>query len=281
VVRELITKSVYANQDEERAIYHADGQPGSLMIEVINFPIGAQAPISPNRAQFVAIGFAVCFTLRLLILILRRGRSDQALAMLRAAAATGVAGAIIGGAIAFSIPSRYNSTATVCLHLLKDAGASNRLASEQLRQRVWEALSSRSLAELILKPELNLYPSERARRPMKEVTAQMRDDDLRIEPVDGGEPGGVTTAFTVSFEYPDPVKAQLLVQDLLDRLVEDGTWAVPLEVLDLPAVSPLPTSYSRLPITMMGLSLGLILGPLVEVLRRHWPSSSEPFLKYV
>jgi hypothetical protein len=116
---------------------------------------------------------------------------------------------------------------------------------------------------------------------MKEVTAQMRDDDLRIEPVDGGEPGGVTTAFTVSFEYPDPVKAQLLVQDLLDRLVEDGTWAVPLEVLDLPAVSPLPTSYSRLPITMMGLSLGLILGPLVEVLRRHWPSSSEPFLKYV
>src|SRR5262249_40593367 len=122
----------------------------------------------------------------LLIAYLLRRPPGQAAAMLRFAAASGLAGAMIAAAIAYAIPSRYVATATLRLRTPEGREAPGRFAADHIQQRMMDVLSRRSLGDLIMSPELNLYRSERQRHSLVEVIEEMRERDLRIESVDVG-----------------------------------------------------------------------------------------------
>jgi hypothetical protein len=272
VVRELVTKYMEVNAFSERNAGRPErGLPGSIVMEVVDPASDPQTAVSPNRALIAGIGFAAGLPLGLLIAFLRRRPPGQARAMLRFATATGAVGALLAAAISYAIPSRYVSTATLRLRPANGADAPDRLGAEQVHQRMIEVLSRSSLAELIQRPELNLYRGERARRPLEDVIARVREHDLRIESVDVGPLAGTTSAFTIAFEYNDADKAHLVVQSLVSKFVEGGVIAPSLEVLDPPSVPSLPASPPRLSIAGGGLLVGLILGPIAESLRRRQP----------
>jgi hypothetical protein len=272
VVRALITKYMEANVTVERkAGREGRGQPGSIKIEVLDPASDPQIAVSPNRRLIAAIGFAAGLPMGLVIAFFRRRPREQAIAMLRFATVTGAAGAIVAAAISFAIPSRYVSTATLRLLPAPGAEAPDRLAAQQVHQRMIEVLSRSSLAELIQRSELNLYRSERQRRPLEDIIAQMRDRDLRIESVEIDPSGGTTVAFSIAFEYSDAKVAHTMVQSLVSKFVEGGVTPPGLEVLDPPSVPNIPTFPPRLSIAGGGLLLGLILGPFVEALRRRQP----------
>jgi hypothetical protein len=272
VVREVITKYMETNVTAERnAGREGRGQPGGINIEVLDPASDPQVAVSPNRLQFAALGFAAGFPVGLVIAFFRRRPRAQAVAMLRFASATGAAGAIVAAAISFAIPSRYISTATLRLRPAPGADAPDRIAAQQVHERMIEVLSRSSLADLIQRPELNLYRSERQRRRLEEIIVQMRDRDLRIESVDVGPPAGTTIAFSIAFEYSDPKIANAVVQSLVSKFVEGGVTPTSLEVLDPPSVPNMPVFPLRLPIAAGGGLLGLILGPIAEALRRRQP----------
>ena len=105
----------------------------------------------------------------------------------RPAALAALAGAILAGAISLRVPDRYVSSAVV------KVGATD-LAAQQLQ----EVLSRTSLAALIQRPSMRLYPGERYRMPMEDIVEQMRTRDIRVRR------SGDT--LTISFEYPDRQK---------------------------------------------------------------------------
>jgi uncharacterized protein involved in exopolysaccharide biosynthesis len=271
VVREMVTKLIETNVTQERNANRVPGAPGSIVVEVLDPASDPVKPVSPDRLQFAATGFAAGLPLGLLIAFLRRRPPGQASAMLRFATATGVAGAVVAGAISFAIPSRYVSTAVLRLRAPEGREAPDRFASQQIQQRMMEVLSRVSLAELIQRPELNLYHSERARQPMEAIVTAMRDRDLRIESLDVGPPAGTTTAFSIAFEYSDPMKAHAVVQTLVDKFVEGGIAPTNLEVLDPPSIPQAPAFPERLWIVGIGLLIGVALGSLADLLRRRQP----------
>ena len=197
--------------------------------------------------------------------------------MLRFAAATGAAGAVVGALISFAIPSRYVSTATLRVSAADGRDTPDSGALEQIGQRMIEVLSRRSLAELIQRPDLDLYRSERASRPLEEIVSGMRNRDLRIEPLDVGPASGRTTAFSIAFEYPDPEKARAVVQSLISKFVEGRDSPRYLEVIDEPSLPQTPSFPARMLAAGAGLLIGIILGPIAEVLRRRKPYSAAAY----
>jgi uncharacterized protein involved in exopolysaccharide biosynthesis len=270
VVRELLTKLIEDNAFREHTMEHERGEPGSIGVEVVDPASDPQTAVGPDRLRFTAIGFGAGIPIGLVIAYWRRRPPGQAVAILRFATVSGIAGAVLAGAIAFAMPSRYIATATLRIPTPEGRDAPDRLAADRIHQRMMEVLSRGSLGELIVSPELDLYRAERQRHSLAEVVDEMRDRDLRIESVDVGPPGG-TTAFTITFEYPDPVKAHRLVQAMVNKFVEGSVAPSFLEVLDPPSVPTAPASPARLPIAAIGLAAGVVLGPVVEALRRRRP----------
>ena len=131
---------------------------------------------------------------------------------------------LAGIAAAFLLPSTYRSSATL---LVESPQLPNELAGSpttslidkriaKVRQQV---LSRPDLIELI--ENNNLYSEERQSKPLSEVIDKMRKS-TSISPVSadiGGGPGSNTIAFSLTFDYPDPQKAQLVAQDFVERLV--------------------------------------------------------------
>src|SRR5262249_29379057 len=87
-------------------------------------------------------------------------------------------------------------------------------------------LSSHSLAEIIQKPSLDLYPKERRKLPIEDVVQDMRNKYIRISSImdlssqTGRKP---TSSFTISFAYTDRYKAQAVVQALVAKFTEHNT----------------------------------------------------------
>jgi hypothetical protein len=91
----------------------------------------------------------------------------------------------------------------------------------QMQQRLTamqqQILSRGSLNELILRPALDLYPRERLKYPMEDIIQDMRLKAIRIQMMEVQSPGQgrVTSAFTISFRYPNRFKAQQVVRELV------------------------------------------------------------------
>ena len=134
---------------------------------------------------------------------------------LKLGAITAALGAIVAGGVSFALPQRYVSSAVM---RIAPAGAgangpSHILATQRLMQMQQEILSRSSLAEMIQRPELDLYRGDRARYPLEDIIQGMRQHDVRIQPIDDSN-------FRVSFEYQDPKTAQAVVRTLVTKFVE-------------------------------------------------------------
>ena len=140
------------------------------------------------------------------------------------------AGLVIATVVAFFWPDTYISTAVMRItpqqvptDLVPNAVTTQ--MADRLQQMETEILSRTSLAEIIQKPSLNLYPKERNRSPLEDIVQDMRNKSIRITPLtDVPTTGGrrLASAFAISFMYTDRYKAQAVVRELVTKFMEQN-----------------------------------------------------------
>jgi len=247
----------------------------------------------PRRWAFVAAGLGAGLLLGLLAASAIR-RPGWMLKM----AAFALSGAALAAAASFLIPDRYTSAAVMLIRPPLDAkrwyGARGAVpVAERVRQIADEVLSSGSLAEIILRPSLDLYAKQRRRSSMQSVIAGMRDRDVRIAM--RGSPPDCT--FEISFTYNDPLTAQMVVRELIDRIMEANfddirvraAGASPefrslleckmgenLEMYLPPTRPEDATSPNRPAIGGTGFAGGIVLGAVVLEIRRRTAMAARP-----
>ena len=130
---------------------------------------------------------------------------------------------------AFLLPNRYVSVAEMQITpaQIPDTLVRSTL-NQQLNDRIIsmenEILSRTSLSAIIQDPRLNLYPADRAKKPLEDVIEQMRTKDVRIEILQlPGAAERKASAFKVQFEYFDRFKAQQTVQALISKFEDANT----------------------------------------------------------
>lgn len=140
-----------------------------------------------------------------------------------------LAGTALGAAAAILLPASYRSTATMLVEspqLSSDLVGATRGGGQQ--DNVIDRRIAKIRQQILSRPDLieliegnNLYPEERQQKPLSAVLDTMRGS-TSISPVsaDIGGPGSNTIAFSLSFEYPEAQKAQLVAQDFVERLVK-------------------------------------------------------------
>src|ERR1035438_379855 len=189
-------------------------------------------------------------------------------ANLKLLAATATVVAIAAGAFSFTIPRRYVSTAVMRLTPLASASEPawqiEAEAAHRLPEMRVEVLSRQSLTEIIERPAIDLYRQERATRPLEDVMEDMRRDiHIELVPASSRGQGRTPLSFRVSFEYPDPVKAQAVVRHLTDQLsqLKSGTAGSGLAEILAPASLPeKPIQPDRLLFVAIRLGAGPGLG---------------------
>ena len=139
------------------------------------------------------------------------------------------AGLVISVVVAFMWQDTYVSSAVM---RITPPQISERLVStvvnmqmtQRLQQMQQQITSRGSLSELIQRPSLDLYRKERAKLPLEDIIQDMRSRAIRIQMVDVAAPGQgrVTSAFTISFSYPDRFKAQAVVRELVSKFMEEN-----------------------------------------------------------
>ena len=316
VVRELTSKfieqNVTANRkrglvyeafwQDESAAHHAKPAPPPPVgedVAVLDDASLAKETRGPNRIGFLAWGVGVGLVLGLLAaLAMRRPRGAWQLGGFAAA------GCALAVATSFLIPNQYISSAVMRItpaQITEDPLAAAPAvipADEILRQMEPQILSQPSLSRIIQDPELNLYPGERARRPMEEVIRNMIAHDLRIAVLN--PPSGTTgaaSAFSISFSYSNKYKAQAVVHELVSaftkrylntarsnasqvsvtlRNIHERRAGEHLEVIDPASLPELPVAPNRLAIAAAGLGIGLLLGTIRLCLRRPRTPALQP-----
>ncbi len=134
-----------------------------------------------------------------------------------------LAGVVVSVVVAFSLPNVYISQAEMQITPAQISEnivqtTINQQLNERIIQMEQEILSRTSLSTLIQDPRLNLYPTERGKEPIEDVIEQMRTQDIKIR-IDSlaGEGSRRASAFSISFKYPDRLKAQQTVQALITK----------------------------------------------------------------
>ena len=133
---------------------------------------------------------------------------------------------IAGVVTAFLLPVRYTSTAKL---LVQSASLPQAIAQgnpddviDRRIARISEQVLSRpQLIELVNRYQL--YPRERARAALSDVVTGMRSA-VSIAPLgaelQAGSNGSATIAFSLSYTYADPSKAQAVAQDLTEQVLQ-------------------------------------------------------------
>lgn len=142
------------------------------------------------------------------------------------------AGLVIATVIAFFWPDTYVSRATLRITPPSTTIVPSEFGS-QMTQRLNdmenEILSRTTLEGIIRTPTLELYKREQSVKPMEDIVTEMRKDiDVRIigSPMIGGDGRSMASAFQIQFKYPDRVKAQRVVSDLVSRFTESNQRVV-------------------------------------------------------
>ncbi len=297
--REMAYRSFWQDEAAFNQAPPAPPPPVGENVTVLDSASLPKKPAGPNRIAFLAWGLGAGLLLGLLAaLAMRWPRGFWKLGGFAAA------GCILAGTISFLIPNRYTSTASIEITpagLTEDPLASSppvTPAAEFLRQMEPQVLSVGSLSSIIRDPRLDLYPKERASRPMEEVVRNMLARDLRItvlNPASGVN--GEVSAFSISFSYSDKVKARDAVQKLITTFMgqRETKWRANasrmseklneihqrkggenLDVLDPPSLPFSPESPNRLMITAAGLVIGLLLGAISLGFRRPRTPALQP-----
>jgi protein tyrosine kinase modulator len=136
---------------------------------------------------------------------------------------------VIAVVAAFLWPDTFVSTATMRItpqqvpERLVPSNISTQMA-QRLTAMQQEIESRTNLQELIQRPSLNLYPTERQRLPMLDVIEEMRKG-IKITMLEGPETQGpqhLASAFQISFAYSDRYKAQAVVRELVSKFIEQN-----------------------------------------------------------
>ena len=133
---------------------------------------------------------------------------------------------IAGVIAAFLLPTSYRSSSVLLvesaqMQIETEEEKSNEAIDQRVAKVRQQVLSRPDLIEMIQR--LDLYTSERSSKPLSEIIRKLRDS-VAFQPV-GAEFSGTgsgkssTIAFSMSVDYPDPVKAQAIAQDIVDRIL--------------------------------------------------------------
>ena len=212
-------------------------------------------------------------------------------------AAFAAAGAGLALAVASLIPARYTSTAVLQLDppMFQETKSGAELAAtmrDRFEEIKKEALDPWWLGWWLQGPRLRLYPAETVRKPIDQVVEAMLARDLSIQTNPStrlGRSGPMT--IRISFTYPDPKTAQVVVREMVSRLttswlsteqtlanragpksemaaVHEYGLGDKLELLDQASLPSEPVSPNRLPFVVVGLAGGLLLCILAPYMRR-------------
>ena len=137
---------------------------------------------------------------------------------------------LVGAVTAFMLSPLYQSSATLLVESADvpiDAQVSggNEVVDERLAKIRQQILSRRDLIQLMDK--YGLYQNERQADPLSKVVSKFHDA-IAVTPVSAEfqkSGGKATIAFTISYDYRDPVLAQRVTQSLIDRIVEIDSTA--------------------------------------------------------
>ena len=138
------------------------------------------------------------------------------------------AGLVISCVVAFLLPNVYISEASMRIAPAQISEALipavvNQQMADRINQMQQDILSRTSLSALIQSPELQLYKSDLASQPLEDVIERMRSKDIKISLINiAGQQNRPASAFTISFAYPDRMKAQRVVQALVTKFMESN-----------------------------------------------------------
>jgi uncharacterized protein involved in exopolysaccharide biosynthesis len=141
-----------------------------------------------------------------------------------------VALSIAGIVTAFVLPRVYRSSATLLVESQElpttlVSSPMNSIIDQRIAKIREQVLSRGDLIELI--EQNNLYEGERRSKPLSSIVTEMQDA-TKLQAVSGdlgagggAQPGGTSTiAFTMSYDYADPAKAQAVMQSFVSRFLE-------------------------------------------------------------
>lgn len=133
---------------------------------------------------------------------------------------------LAGIAAAFLLPTIYRSKATLLVEApmlpqeIAEAPSAD-VVDQRIAKIRQQVLSRPELIELIQKN--GLYTSERSKKPLSEVIEKMRDattiEPLTSEIQQRSDGKSSTIAFSLSFGYSDPIKAQTVAQDFTEQVL--------------------------------------------------------------
>jgi capsular polysaccharide biosynthesis protein len=219
---------------------------------------------------------------------------------LKVVAATAALCALVAGGLSYRVAPNYVSSAVISV--TPQADPVRPTPPEVLHERAAAhmvemgngILSRWSLATIINDPGLQLYREQLRRRPLEDVIEEMRGN-IHIQASQSADGGMAPIVISISFSYPDQVKAQATVRALAGRFIEEnsnvnrertaayrGFWqdmsafahtkpAPPPPVGEIVGVlntANLPTDSvgpNRLVFVARGLGVGLVLGLLAAV----------------
>lgn len=139
-----------------------------------------------------------------------------------------LAGIVISIVVAFMLPNVYVSQAAMQITPAQVSDAIvkstvNQQLNERIMQMEQEILSRTVLSQIIQDPRLDLYKAQRAKEPIEDVIEKMRTQDIKIKIESlAGDGSRRASAFTISFSYPDRLKAQQTVQALITRFSDSN-----------------------------------------------------------
>ena len=283
VVRELVNSFFISNTLER-------GDEGSSAAEILRVLDPASLPqqrLGPNRPMMVAVGLLGGVVLGLLVVLVWRGAAWLGKDM-KVVAAVALAGALVAGVFAFRTPDRFVSTAVMRLIPSGQAVGDGQRALDRLVELQQKVLSRGSLGEIIKQPAFDLYREDRKRMPLEDVVENMRNKALRIQLLQ--TQGGSVPAFLISCEYPDNLKAQAVVRELVTRFARQNvaiqraqgpSAEENLEVLDPASLPERPSFPNRPIIVTVGLFGGAALGLLAVLVWRGRREPAPPVLRTV
>jgi hypothetical protein len=171
----------------------------------------------------------------------------------------GMAGAILAGGIAFSVPNQYVCTAALALRA--KPGTLEGSAFDALAEANLAILGRDNLIALIKDPGLGLYPKERQTQTLEDIAEDVLRKHLHVVPFSSG-PAGLLP-FRIMFAYTDPHKAMLVVNRLTEEFQQElarNPGGPALSVLE-GAVTPVrPTSPVRMAYVILGSLAGIAIG---------------------
>jgi len=177
-----------------------------------------------------------------------------------------LAGGLIAGVATLASFAGYSSTGVMRLQMADE----KRLTGVAVLQEAMQSTLTRgSLAEVIQRPGLNLYSTDRTRLPLEDVIEKMKRD-IRVQ-VKGFQGNRMT--MSVTFQYPDAALAQRTTEALMERLRNEAVAKAPVEVIEAATLGQPVLTGKRWKVVgsgmLGGLALGILCGFLWSVIQNR------------